>query len=144
MTLGRHHGPGRSSGEVTIGVVGKYVGLRCLQVTARAQSWRHRQSGQVSIHWLDAEMLANADLAAKLEPLHGILVPGGFGERGSGGKIVASDSRANVKCLFRHLPGHADGLHRRGAQHRRDRQASDHRFGATMSRLSADHGVDEP
>jgi CTP synthase len=46
---------------------------------------------KVNIRWLDAEMFErDEDLAANLEPLHGILVPGGFGERGSEGKILAA------------------------------------------------------
>ena len=46
---------------------------------------------KVNIRWLDAELFEKdgADLAAELEPLHGVLVPGGFGERGSEGKIAA-------------------------------------------------------
>ena len=46
---------------------------------------------KVNIRWLDAEMFEHddADIAAELEPLHGILVPGGFGERGSEGKIAS-------------------------------------------------------
>ena len=44
---------------------------------------------KVRISWLDAELFEHpeADIPAQLEPLHGILVPGGFGERGSEGKI---------------------------------------------------------
>ena len=43
---------------------------------------------RVNIKWLDAEMFeTGGDLAAQLEPMHAILVPGGFGERGSDGKI---------------------------------------------------------
>ena len=43
---------------------------------------------RVNIKWLDAEMFeTGGDLAAQLEPMHAILVPGGFGERGSEGKI---------------------------------------------------------
>src|SRR3546814_10610643 len=45
---------------------------------------------KVNIRWLDAEMFeTDDDLAANLEPMHGILVPGGFGERGSEGKIAS-------------------------------------------------------
>ena len=45
---------------------------------------------KVNIEWLDAEIFENEEeLAAKLEPMHGILVPGGFGERGSEGKIAS-------------------------------------------------------
>jgi CTP synthase len=46
---------------------------------------------KVNIRWLDAEMFEHDsdELAAKLEPCHAILVPGGFGERGSEGKIAS-------------------------------------------------------
>ena len=80
-------------GEVTIGVVGKYVGLPDAYKSLR-EALVHggiANRVKVNIHWLDAEMFEgdDADLAAKLEPLHGILVPGGFGERGSEGKIAS-------------------------------------------------------
>src|SRR4029079_2625231 len=80
-------------GEVTIGVVGKYVGLPDAYKSLR-EALVHggiANRGKVNIHGLDAEMFEgdDADLAAKLEPLHGILVPGGFGERGSEGKIAS-------------------------------------------------------
>jgi CTP synthase len=80
-------------GEVTIGVVGKYVGLpdayKSLNEALVHGGMANR--AKVNIRWLDAELFENADgtLAAELEPLHGILVPGGFGERGSEGKIAS-------------------------------------------------------
>ncbi|WP_294120269.1 CTP synthase [Sphingomonas sp.] len=80
-------------GEVTIGVVGKYVGLPDAYKSLR-EALVHggiANRVKVNIEWLDAEMFEgeDTDLAAKLEPLHGILVPGGFGERGSEGKIAS-------------------------------------------------------
>jgi CTP synthase len=80
-------------GEVTIGVVGKYVGLpdayKSLNEALVHGALANR--AKVNIRWLDAEMFENDDddLAEQLEPLHGILVPGGFGERGSEGKIAS-------------------------------------------------------
>ena len=80
-------------GEVTIGVVGKYVGLpdayKSLNEALIHGGIANR--AKVNIRWLDAEMFEHPDanLAAELEPLHGILVPGGFGERGSEGKIAS-------------------------------------------------------
>ena len=79
-------------GEVTIGVVGKYVGLpdayKSLNEALVHGGLANR--AKVQIRWLDAELFEHEDnLAAELEPLHGILVPGGFGERGSEGKIAA-------------------------------------------------------
>ena len=46
---------------------------------------------KVNVQWIDAEIFEKEDseIAAALEPMHGILVPGGFGERGSEGKIAA-------------------------------------------------------
>ena len=80
-------------GEVTIGVVGKYVGLpdayKSLNEALVHGGMANRV--KVNIRWIDAEIFEgdDAELAAKLEPLHAILVPGGFGERGSEGKIAS-------------------------------------------------------
>ncbi len=87
----RYHHP---EGEVTIGVVGKYVGLpdayKSLNEALVHGGIANRV--KVNIRWIDAEMFEtddDADIAASLEPMHGILVPGGFGERGSEGKIAS-------------------------------------------------------
>jgi CTP synthase len=81
-------------GEVTIGVVGKYVGLqdayKSLNEALVHGGLAHRV--KTNIRWIDAEVFENEDdsqIATALEPLHGILVPGGFGERGSEGKIAS-------------------------------------------------------
>ncbi len=80
-------------GEVTIGVVGKYVGLpdayKSLHEALVHGGLANRV--KVRINWIDAELFEqeDSDIAAKLEPMHGILVPGGFGIRGSEGKIAA-------------------------------------------------------
>jgi CTP synthase len=46
---------------------------------------------RVHIRWIDAELFEQDDseIAARLEPMNAILVPGGFGERGSEGKIAS-------------------------------------------------------
>ncbi|KUO55983.1 MAG: CTP synthetase [Sphingomonadales bacterium BRH_c42] len=80
-------------GEVTIAVVGKYVGLpdayKSLNEALVHGGLANRV--KVNIHWIDAEIFEKdaADIAVELEPMHGILVPGGFGERGSEGKIAS-------------------------------------------------------
>ncbi len=80
-------------GEVTIGVVGKYVGLpdayKSLNEALVHGGMANRV--KVNIRWIDAEVFEQGDaaIAAQLEPMHGILVPGGFGERGSEGKIAS-------------------------------------------------------
>ena len=79
--------------EVTIGVVGKYVGLPDAYKSLR-EALVHggiANRAKVKIEWIDAEVFEHpeSDIVAELEPLHGILVPGGFGERGSEGKIAS-------------------------------------------------------
>ena len=80
-------------GEVTIGVVGKYVGLPDAYKSLREALVHGGLANRikVNIRWLDAELFEgdSAELAAELESVHGILVPGGFGERGSEGKIAS-------------------------------------------------------
>ena len=89
-------------GEVTIGVVGKYVGLPDAYkiLTEALVHGGLANRVKVNIRWLDAELFEHpdAEIAAALEPLHGILVPGGFGERGSEGKIASSTSPASATC----------------------------------------------
>ena len=80
-------------GEVTIAVVGKYVGLpdayKSLNEALVHGGLANRV--KVNIQWIDAEIFEQdeSDIAAQLEPMHAILVPGGFGERGSEGKIAS-------------------------------------------------------
>jgi CTP synthase len=80
-------------GEVSIAVVGKYVGLpdayKSLNEALVHGGMANRV--KVNINWIDAELFEqdDADIAAQLEPMHAILVPGGFGTRGSEGKIAS-------------------------------------------------------
>jgi CTP synthase len=80
-------------GEVTIGVVGKYVGLQDAYKSLTEALIHGGLANRVKVHikWLDAELFEHpeAEVAALLEPMHAILVPGGFGERGSEGKIAS-------------------------------------------------------
>ncbi len=83
---------GNPEGEVTVGVVGKYVGLpdayKSLHEALVHGGIANRV--KVNIRWLDAELFErDEDPSAQLEPMHAILVPGGFGERGSEGKIAS-------------------------------------------------------
>ncbi|MGB3166405.1 MAG: CTP synthase [Alteraurantiacibacter sp.] len=80
-------------GEVTIGVVGKYVGLPDAYKSLNEALVHGGMANRTKVHirWIDAEIFEadEADIAAQLEPMHGILVPGGFGDRGSEGKIAS-------------------------------------------------------
>jgi CTP synthase len=80
-------------GEVTIGVVGKYVGLPDAYKSLR-EALVHggiANRVKVNIKWVDAELFEkpDGDTLSELEPMHAILVPGGFGERGTEGKIAS-------------------------------------------------------
>ncbi|MDL2352606.1 MAG: CTP synthase [Pseudomonadota bacterium] len=80
-------------GEVTIGVVGKYVGLpdayKSLNEALVHGGMANRV--KVNIRWIDAEAFEAGDdeIVSRLEPMDGILVPGGFGVRGTEGKIAS-------------------------------------------------------
>ena len=80
-------------GEVTIGVVGKYVGLPDAYKSLNEALVHGGMANRVKVNicWIDAELFEAGDdeIVARLEPLDGILVPGGFGVRGTEGKIAS-------------------------------------------------------
>ncbi|MFD2207336.1 CTP synthase [Kiloniella antarctica] len=87
-------------GEVTIGVVGKYTSLLDAYKSL-AEALVHggiANNVKVKINWLDSEIFESGGAIEALENVHGILVPGGFGERGSEGKIAAAGfaRKANI------------------------------------------------
>jgi CTP synthase len=79
-------------GEVNIAIVGKYTELKDAykSLTEALQHGGIANRVRVNFEWQDAEVFEREDAAAYLEKVNGILVPGGFGERGSEGKIAAS------------------------------------------------------
>ena len=90
-------------GEVTIGVVGKYVGLQDAYKSLQEALFHGGLANRVKVNvrWLDAELFeGEAPDLASLEPLHAILVPGGFGSRGSEGKIAAVKFARNHNVPF--------------------------------------------
>ncbi|APH72326.1 CTP synthase [Aquibium oceanicum] len=79
-------------GEVTIAVVGKYTGLKDAYKSLM-EALSHggiANRVRVKLDWIESEVFEKEDPAPWLEKVHGILVPGGFGERGSEGKILAA------------------------------------------------------
>ncbi len=79
-------------GEVTIGVVGKYTSL-IDSYKSLSEALAHggiANTVRVNLDWMDSEIFESEDAVTRLEGVHGILVPGGFGERGSEGKIRAA------------------------------------------------------
>jgi CTP synthase len=85
----RVHNP---EGEVTIAIVGKYTGLKDAYkslIEALAHGGIANRV-KVRLDWIESEVFENSDAAPYLEDVHGILVPGGFGQRGAEGKILAA------------------------------------------------------
>jgi CTP synthase len=79
-------------GEVTVAVVGKYTGLKDAYKSLN-EALVHggiANKVKVNLEWIESQTFESQDAAAYLEDVHGILVPGGFGERGSEGKIRAA------------------------------------------------------
>lgn len=81
----------KPEGEVTIAVVGKYVQLPDAYKSL-SEALTHggiANNVSVKLDWIDSEIFEREDAVSHLEHVDGILVPGGFGERGSEGKIKA-------------------------------------------------------
>ena len=81
-----------AEGEVRVAVVGKYTQLEDAYKSI-AEALTHggmANRTKVRAEWIDSEIFEREDPAPHLEPFHAILVPGGFGERGTEGKIRAA------------------------------------------------------
>jgi CTP synthase len=78
-------------GEVRIAVVGKYMQVKDSYKSLSEALTHGGLANNVKVHldWIDSEVFERGDPAAYLEGVDGILVPGGFGERGTEGKINA-------------------------------------------------------
>ena len=79
-------------GEVTIAVVGKYTGMKDAYKSL-IEALNHgglANRVQVKVEWIEAEIFEGTDPSTYLEDVNGILVPGGFGQRGAEGKILAA------------------------------------------------------
>ena len=89
-------------GEVTIGVVGKYTSL-IDSYKSLAEALTHggiANNVRVKVNWLDSEIFESEGAVDRLEGVHGILVPGGFGERGSEGKVAAASFARTKKVPY--------------------------------------------
>jgi len=85
----RIHNP---EGKVNIAIVGKYTGLKDAYKSLN-EALVHGgidNKAQVNIEWIDSEIFESEDPTPYLDGVHGILVPGGFGNRGIEGKISAA------------------------------------------------------
>jgi CTP synthase len=89
-------------GEVRIAIVCKYVQLEDAYKSIKEALVHGGIANRVKVHveWIDAEVFDGADPSAALEPYHAILVPGGFGERGTEGKIRAATYAREKKIPY--------------------------------------------
>ena len=80
-----------TTNDVTIGVVGKYTDLKDSYKSLNEALIHGGLSNEssVSINWINSERLKNKEIRNELTKVHGILVPGGFGERGIDGKLCS-------------------------------------------------------
>ncbi|MCX8954273.1 CTP synthase [Ruegeria sp. NA] len=91
-----------AEGEVKVAIVGKYTQLEDAYKSI-AEALTHGGMAnrvKVKIEWVDAEVFDTEDAAPYLEGFHAILVPGGFGERGTEGKIKAAQYAREHKVPY--------------------------------------------
>ena len=92
-----------STSRVCIGIIGKYVSLpdAYMSVVEALRHGGYDHSADVEIDWIQAEEVEGLLAAGRLSHLDGMIIPGGFGERGTEGKIAAARyARENdIPCL---------------------------------------------
>ena len=89
-------------GEVKVAIVGKYTQLEDAYKSI-AEALTHGGMAnrvKVRVEWVDAEIFDREDVTPHLAPFHAILVPGGFGERGTEGKIKAAQFAREHKIPY--------------------------------------------
>ena len=91
-----------AGGEVVVGIVGKYVAYEDSYKSLN-EALTHggiANDVRVRLHWIEADNLTDGSLAEKIAPVHGILVPGGFGIRGVDGMIEAIRHARETRIPF--------------------------------------------
>src|SRR5437868_15081145 len=99
QVVGRVNNP---AGEVRIAVDGKYMQVKDSYKSLSEALTHGGLANNVRVHldWIDSEVFERDDAASFLENVNGILVPGGFGERGTEGKIGAVKFARERKVPF--------------------------------------------
>ena len=91
-----------AEGEVKVAIVGKYVQLEDAYKSIKEALTHGGMANRTKVkaEWIDAEIFEQEDPAPYLEGYHAILVPGGFGERGTEGKIRAAEFARTRKVPY--------------------------------------------
>lgn len=90
------------SRKTRIALVGKYVELQDAYISV-VEALRHagyQFDSDIEVRWLNSELIDNENVAEKLADVDGILIPGGFGDRGVEGKIAATQYARENKVPF--------------------------------------------
>ena len=90
-------------GEEKIGIIGKYTSLKDSYKSLSEALIHGGISNQVKVNleWIDSDIIETNNITNKLGHMNGVLVPGGFGERGTNGKIMAANfARVNKIPYF--------------------------------------------
>ena len=84
--------------SVKVGIIGKYINLPDAYLSV-AESLRHggyENNVAIDLQWISSEDITPATVGRLLDPLDAVVLPGGFGNRGVEGKVIAADyTRAN-------------------------------------------------
>ena len=89
-------------GSVNIAIIGKYLSVAD-SYKSLTEALRHggiTNNIRVQLSWVDAESMNEEEMRNELVSAHGVLVPGGFGERGTAGKIAAADLARQYRIPF--------------------------------------------
>ena len=91
-----------AEGEIRVAVVGKYTQLEDAYKSIKEALVHGGMANRVKVklEWVDSEQFDDKDAAPYLEGFHAILVPGGFGERGTEGKIKAAEFARTRKIPY--------------------------------------------
>ncbi len=91
-----------TDGAVNVAIVGKYTQLEDAYKSIKEALTHGGMANRVKVNveWVDAEIFDTEDPAPYLEGFHAILVPGGFGERGTEGKIKAAEFARTRKIPY--------------------------------------------
>ncbi len=101
------------SNATKIALVGKYVELQDAYISV-VEAMKHAGyafDADVNIKWVNSEFVTKENVQDLLGDVDGILVPGGFGDRGIEGKIVATQyAREQKSSILRYLLRYAAGI----------------------------------
>jgi CTP synthase len=89
-------------GEIVIGIIGKYVSFEDSYKSLNEALTHGGFASDVTVtrRWIEAEDLEAGDVDAKLAGVDGILVPGGFGTRGTGGMLAAAEYARRTRTAY--------------------------------------------